>query len=321
MSRYRIRFAVFAVAVVLSVLSAVPAEAGRLEKGRDLKAVSAEGEDKFLVAVAQAKKLVNAGQTKAAQQAFEALKNDFPEIAGPDLDLFVKAEIYYCKEHFTRAVRNYNKLLTEYPKSRFSEAALDRQFAIGTAYLGGRKKTLLGIFKIKGYAEGVRIMEKITDRVGIDTQLGIKASVAVAESYEKREKYNEAYLKWWEISLEWETGQVGADALLGMARCKYAVYNRHPKHKRPFYDASCLNSAKSYYGRFKLLYPKDAKEIGVDEILSEIDEQLAYKQLSIARYYHATGHIQSANLYYDMVVSDWPDSKAAKEAKEMLVKK
>jgi len=164
-------------------------------------------------------------------------------------------------------------------------------------------------------------MEKITDRVGIDTQMGIKASVAVAENYEQRKKFNEAYLKWWEISLEWEMGPVGRDALLGMARNKHAVYNQHPEHKRTYYDASCLSSAKSYYGRFKLLYPIDAKEIGVDEILGEIDEQLAYKQLSIGRYYQRTGNRQSANLYYDMVVNNWPDSKAAEEAKEMLAKK
>ncbi|MBN2592100.1 MAG: hypothetical protein JXA81_01235, partial [Sedimentisphaerales bacterium] len=80
-------------------------------------------------------------------------------------------------------------------------------------------------------------------------------------------------------------------------------------------------SAKSYYGRFKLLYPADAKEIGVDEILSEIDEQLACKQLCIGRYYQRTGHIHSANLYFDMVVKDWPDSKAAGEAEELLSKK
>ena len=164
-------------------------------------------------------------------------------------------------------------------------------------------------------------MEKITDRVGLDTQLGIKASVDVAENYEQRKKFNEAFLKWWEISLEWEMGPVGADALLGMARNKHAVYNKPPEYKRTFYDASSLSSAKSYYGRFKLLYPKDAKEIGIDEILSEIDEQLAYKQLSIGRYYQKTGNRQSANLYYDMVVNDWPDSKAAEEAKEMLAKK
>ena len=321
MPEYRMRFVILTIAVVLSALSTASAGTWRLEKGRDFKAVSADGEDKFLVAVAEAKKLVNTGQAKDARKAYNAIKKDFPGIAGPDFDLFIKAEIYYCKVQFTRAFRSYDKLLTEYPKSGFREAALDRQFAIATAYLAGKKKVLLSIIKIKGYAEGIKIMEKITDRVGLDTQMGIKASIAVAENYEQRKLFNEAFLKWWEISLEWETGPVGRDALLGMARNKHAVYNKPPEHKRTFYDASSLNSAKSYYGRFKLLYPEDARKIGVDEILSEIDEQLAYKQLSIGRYYEKTGNRKSANLYYDMVVNDWPDTKAAEEAKEMLAKK
>jgi len=309
MPEYRMRFVIFAVAVLIMALPMASAGA------------SAESEDKFLAAVAKAKKSVDTGPTSAAREAYDAVKMDFPETAGPDFDIFVKAEIYYCKGRFSKAVRNYNKLLTEFPRSTLSDAALDREFAIATAYLAGRKKTLLGFIKIKGYAEGIRIMEKIAERVGLDTQMGINASVAVAENYEQRKKFNEAFLKWWEISLEWEAGPVGADALLGMARNKHAVYNKNPEYKRPFYDASCLNSAKSYYGRFKLLYPTDAKEIGVDEILSEIDEQLAYKQLSIGRYYQKTGNIQSANLYYDMVVSDWPGSKAAQKAKELLIKK
>ena len=305
----RIRFVICAVAVLLMALSATSAGA------------SAEGGDKFLAAVAEAKKFVETGPPSAAREAYDAIKMDFPETAGPDFDIFVKAEIYYCKNQFAKAVRNYNKMLTEFPKSELTDAALNREFAIAKAYLAGRKKTLLGFIKIKGYAEGIRIMEKIAERVGLDTQMGIDASVAIAKNYEQRQKFDEAFLKWWEISLEWETGPVGRDALLGMARNKRAVYNKYPEDKRPLYDASCLNSAKSYYGRFKLLYPKDAKEIGVDEILNEIDEQLAYKQLCIGRYYQRTGHIQSANLYFDMVVKDWPDSKAAEQAKELLSKK
>ncbi len=89
MLEYRIRFAGLAVALILSALSTVSADTWRLEKGRDWKAVSAEGKDKFLLTVAETKKLVNTGQTKAARKAFEALKRDFPEIAGPDLDIFI----------------------------------------------------------------------------------------------------------------------------------------------------------------------------------------------------------------------------------------
>lgn len=321
MPEYRMRFVILATAIVLSALPTALPDTWRLERGGDFKAVSSDGDDKFIIAVAEAKRFVDTGQASAARWAYDELKKDFPEVAGPEFDLYVKAEIFYCKGQFVKAVKSYNKLLTEHPNSKFTEAALDREFAIATAYLGGRKKTLLGFIKIKGYAEGIRIMEKITDRVGLDTQMGINASVAVAQNYEKRKKYNEAFLKWWEISLEWEMGPVGADSLLGMARCKYAVYNKPPKDKRPFYDASPLRSAKTYYERFTLLYPKNAKDIGVEEILSQIDEQLAYKQLSIGRYYDKTGNKQAANLYFDMVVSDWPDSKAAQEANELLTKK
>lgn len=305
----RMQISILFVAVVLSALST------------SVAGTPADTESEFLTAVAEASNSVETGHKRAVLKAYNAIRTDFPEIIGLDFDVFVKAEVYYCKGMFSKAVRNYNKLQNEYPRSKLIDASLDREFDIGTAYLAGRKKTLLGIIKIKGYAEGIRIMELITDRVGLDTEMGIKASVAVAKNYEQRKKFNEAYLKWWEISLEWETGPVGRDALLGMARNKFAVYNKHPVNKRTFYDSSCLSSAKSYYERFKLLYLGDAREIGVDEILKEIDEQLAYKQLSIGRYYQKTGKIQSANLYYDMVVNNWPDTSAAQQARELLAEK
>jgi tetratricopeptide (TPR) repeat protein len=322
MSKYRIQFIVLAVAVALSGPLTATADTWHLEKGRQWKPLSAEGKDKFLLAVAEAKRLVNTSQTRAARKAFDALKNDFPEIAGPDLDVFIKAELYYCRGKFSSASRSYEKLLKKHPESALREAALDRQFAIATAYLAGQKRTLLGIFKIKGYAEGIRIMEKINDpdRAGFDTPLGMRAAVATAEAREDKQEFSEAYLKWWEISLEWETGPIARDALLAMARCKRAVYNRHPEHRRPFYDASNLRTARTCYERYQLLYPEDAEEIGVDEILKEIDEQLALKELTVGQYYEAIGNEASANLYYEMVLNDWPGSKAAETAKEVLGK-
>ena len=321
MLEYRMRLIVLAAVAVLTALSAVSAEdTWRLGEDQDWKPVSADAKSKFLLAVAETKKLVNTGQTEAARKAFDKLKKDFPEIAAPDLDLFIEAELSFCKGKFTTAARTHNKLLIEYPQSQLRQAALDRQFAIATAFLAGRKRKVLRIFKIRGYAEGIRVMERITDRAGLGTPMGIKAAIAVAENYEKRGKFNEAFLKWWEISSQWETGQIGADALLGMARCKHAVYNNHPEHKRSQYDASSLSTAKSYYEKFQLLYPKDAEEIGIDQILNQINEQLAYKQFAISQYYQRTANRQAANLYYNMVKNNWPDSKVTKIAEEMLTK-
>ena len=402
MHKYKVLLMMLVV-VVLSSNSMVLADTWHLGKDQDWQTVS---KDKFLLAVAETKKLVNTGQAKAAGQAFEKLKKDFPEIVGPDLDIFIKAEMLFCKGKFTQAVDDYEKLIDNYPESKLRDAALGRQFEIATAFLGGQQITTLGVFKVpgysegmkimdriskqapdtpvgaeatvamaqkyeekgqftralriyerllteqphsdfrdqvmnrqyaiataylggqkkeifriiklKGYAEGVRIMEKITDRAGLDSQMGLNASIAVAEHYERKKDFNSAYLKWWEISSQYQAGKTGRDALLNMARCKHAAYNKHPEYKRPLYDSSSLSIAKSCYERFKLLYPGDPEQKNVEIKLEEINEQLAYKQFSIGQYYHRTGNRKSANLYFNMVINDWPGTKAAEMAKEIL---
>jgi len=285
------------------------AETWRLEKGQDWKPVDAQGKDRYLLEVARIKQLVNTGQTNAVRKAMAQLKKDFPQIAGPDLDAFIEGELLFCKGKFVKAVRSYDKFLAEFPDSEFYQAALDRQFAIATAFLAGRKIRVLGIFRIRGYASGERIMGKITDSTG-DAPIAVRAAVAVAESLERREKFEPAYHKWSQIASRWPGGQTGKDALLGMARCKHAAY-RGPK-----YNASNLVSAKSYYENFKLRYPEDAEKLGIEDKLEQINEQLAYKQFSIGRYYERTGSELPANLYYQVVTDSWPDSTAAKMAKE-----
>lgn len=311
MNRYGKRIVVGA--AVITLLSALPVmseETWRLERGEQWKAVSAE--DKYVLAVAEIKRMVNMGETKAVGKAIKQLKKDFPEVVGPDLDAFLAGEVRFCEGKLSKADRAYEKVLSEYPQSELYEAVLDRQFAIGTAYLGGRKRRVLGIFTMRRYAEGERIMEKISERRG-DSPISRRAALAVVESYEKREKFVDAFDKWSAISSRWPTGQIGKDALLGMARCKHAAY-RGPK-----YDSTHLLSAKSYYERFKLRYPREAQEMDIDGRLKQIDEQLAYKQFGVGEYYHKAGNKQAGNLYYQMVVDNWPESTAAKMAKERMI--
>lgn len=306
MSKYGMCLIVF----VLMLTGAVSAETWRLGQNEKWKVVS-DTQDKYMLAVAHVKKLVSEGKTEAVIKALEKLKTDFPEITGSDFDVFARGEVLFSRGNLAKAVRVYEKVLTEYPESRLYDAALDRQYSIARAFLDGQKKPMFKVFKIKGYAEGVKIMEKISDRAG-DAPIAVEASVAVSESYEKRGKYDLAYYKWSEIYTQWPTGLTGKNALLGMARSKHASY-RGPK-----YNAAELVSAKSYYENFKLRYPEDAKKADIDMRLKQIEEQLAYKHYSIARYYQQVGSKQSANLYYQMVIDSWPQSQAAIMAKEMM---
>jgi tetratricopeptide (TPR) repeat protein len=257
-SNQKIRLVVVAAVIALSIASVITADTQVSEQDQGHTPTSGRTKDEYLQAVAEARKLVDAGQATAAKKTFAQVKKDFGEIAGPDFDVFTKAELFYCKGKFTKASIRYNKLLTEFENTEFYDAALGRQFTIAKAFLAGRKKKVLIFFRISGYAEGISIMEHISDWAGLDDPngIGLQAAVATAESYEK----------------------------------------------------------------FKLLYPEDAQELSIDKIITEINEQLARKQLSIAKYYQKIGKRQAANLYCDMIIRELPDTEAAQTARKLLDK-
>lgn len=312
---------------LLSARSQSPNE----QQAQDFKPLSQQAQDsqdQSLMTVAHIKKLVDTGQCKEAQQAFEQLKTDFPEITvihSNDLDLFIQAEILRCRGKLSEAAGSFRKLLDEFPAGRFYDAALDRQFRIATAFLAGHKRPFLGIFKIKGYSLGVRLMEDISYRVPLDDPagMGTKAALAVAEHYQQRKMYEEAFHRWAEIHEQHGTNRLGKQALLEMAECRQALYKGHQYDTsdligRPLNPQSYYDSAKSSYEKFKRQYPQDADGFNVEKRLNEIDEQLAVKQFETGRYYQERGNMLSANLYYRMVVDRWPRTETAKTAAQML---
>lgn len=301
--------------LVLSLLLCgfVYGETWRLGGGNELNEVSSDKESRYLLAVAEIKQMVNMGKTEEVGKKVSKLKKEYPQLAGPDMDSFIKAEMFFSDGKFTKAGRAYEKFMKEYPESSLYEAVLDRQFAVGTAFLAGEKKHILKFFKIRGFAEGVKIMEQVSERAGKEP-IGVKAAVAIAVSFEKREKFEDAYQKWSEISTLWPTGEIRRDALLGMGRCKHADY------KGTDYDASSLVSARSYYNNFRSRYPDEAKKFEIDKKLGLIEEQLAYKNLKTGDYYLSVNNRQSANFYYQMVIDTWPKSTAGKMAKEKMKK-
>jgi len=280
-----------------------------LGKDQNWQPVPADERGRFLIEVAKAKQLVTSGKEKEATQALAKLKQDFPAIAGPDVNAFIAADLLYAKGKFTKAIPLFENFLNEYPTSPLYDAGIERIFQMGTALLAGYKVPLLKIFRVKGFEEGVKTMEKLADRTG-DAPIAQQALIAVAHHYEKRKKFREAYDTWADIASRWPTGELGKTALLSMAR------DLHSGYKGPRYDASGLASAKGYFQTYKLRYPESAAELKIDDVIKEIEEQLSYKQYNIGKYYQRTGSKTASNIYYTSVEDMWPGTIGAKMAQQ-----
>lgn len=264
--------------------------------------------------------LVDSGKKGASNQCAAQLKQDFPDIVELDLGMYLEAEMYLLKNKHLRAAKTFENMIEEYPNTELKPTTHQRLFKIGKTYLGGKKKVVLGFIRIAGHGEGVEILNKITDDIGLDdpNDLGLKSALAVAHSFESRKEHEEAYLKWLEISITWQRGELGKQALLGMAGNKHAAYTIHPEERQPLFDAANLKTAKTYYQKFVVTFPDEAKSLNIEKIIREIDQQMARKELSIGQFYQRTGQEQAANIYFNMVVETWPDTDAAQIARESV---
>ena len=298
----------------LGVLAIGAEKTWHLKEGSEWVDVSTEAEGEYLLAVAELKQYVATGQAVKAQKALANLKEKYPDIVGEDMEAFSKGEVFYAQKKFFKAFGQYNRFMDEFPKSALSEAALERQYEIARMFLYGQKKSVF-VFKLRAYEEAAGMVEQIAERTG-NAPIAKKAMKTLAQSYEDRKEFTEAYYRWSDVLDKWPSEQIGQEALLGMGR------NMHASYRGPKYDASMLETAKTHYKEFSTKYGlQKAQGQGIGEIISQIDEELANKQLDIALYYERTSSVTAANLYFQRIVEDWPGSAAARIAVNKLEKK
>ncbi len=300
--------------VMIAVLAGVlAADTWRLDQSGTITELGTDSQSQYLLDVADVKQLVTTGKVEHAQKGFANIKKKYPQTAGDDFDAFVRAEMLFARRKFEPASKQYDVFMNAHPQSPFYESALQRQYAIGRAFLNGQKKTVLGIFRIRDYEAGQEIMEKVADRAG-NAPIAQRAMLEISSSLEQRGEFEQAYLNWAEINTRWPTGDIGRDSLLGMAS------TMHDAYRGPYFDASMLASAQSYYQQFAGKYPGEANSLAVADRLIEINRQMAEKEYQVAKFYDKTYKFRAAKTYYNNVIEKWPDNKLAKSAQKALDK-
>lgn len=296
---------------VLTVAISYGAQTLRLDSQGQWQDLTNDPQGQYILALSDVKQKLASGSEGEALKALKQLKTDFQAIAGPDLDAYIEAETLYAKRNWSKSTKKFQEFVKNWPESPFYTSANERLFSIGTAYLRGQKRQVLWVLWLPAFDEGVKIMRDIADRAGTGP-IGLRSLTVLAETYEYKKRYPEAYEVWSEIADKWPTGQIGEKSLLRMAQCLHAAY-RGPK-----YDPSWLVSAKAYYEDYRSRYPDNARQINVDDTLGVIVEQQAYKNYWVAQYYDKTDHPWAADLYYQYVLDTWPDSRSAQMAQQAV---
>lgn len=219
-------------------------------------------------------------------------------------------ESFFERQWYWEAYEQF-EIVAEGATGELFRAALRREMDVARAFLAGKKRRVLKIFRLPAYDDGVKILDKIWERVP-GTRMGELALKLKADYFFKSGELQSAQDEYVHMTKEYPSGRYTRQSAMRAAEAAAAAFPGIAYDERPLLDA------QQRYQAVEKAYPDYAEEEHVADRLEGIRSQRAEKDLYIASWYERTGRRGAAEFYYRQIIKDWPDTLAETQARTRL---
>jgi outer membrane protein assembly factor BamD len=219
-----------------------------------------------------------------------------------------------CREgmrDFYKAFLSYQRAINKWPSHPRFEDMLERMFKIGNLFLAGERQKVWRIKTLPSMDKTVEIYEGLI-RAGPQSKWAPQAQFNIGLAREKQRAYDEAVLAYQKLidrypdSLQVETAyyQIGA---------AYANASR-----RAEYDKSAADKAVEAFQEYLARYPQGDKAMEAKRTMAKVRAEQARGLYEIARFYDKQKKSPAALIYYNDLITHFPDSKYTVVAKQRV---
>ena len=248
----------------------------------------------------------------ARQVVLNWLKRN-PRAPDRDRALFLLAEAYYQYGDRTRAFYHLDELMDTYGESRLYYPALEKQYQIADAYLRGYKNRLFGLPLLGAQEDGVEMLFRIQER-SPGSPLAERSLLRTADHYYDTAQYDLAADAYGFYARRYPRSPLIARVQLRRAFAALAQF------RGLNYDATPLVDAKAQLEAYRTAHPESAEQENVTAVIERINATLAAKLYNTAAFYRRTHEPRAAAYTYRYLVSRYPDSREAQQARGQLEK-
>lgn len=231
------------------------------------------------------------------------------------------------------ALRDYERVINDFPGSDVFIKALEREHQIGKAYLTGLKRRIFWIRLDSGAELGQEILIRVCERLP-GSNLAEQALLDLIEYYYRKPDLKFAATAC-RIYLGWIRGDETSLADLGGIEPVTHPEGKNEMYARmrliqstvlrfagPRYNAAPLEDAKLLIEQFARDYPNEAERTGIgDAMAARVDELLAQQMLETAQWYSRRGDNVAARYTYRKLVRKYRPTVAASQALDILTRK
>lgn len=285
--------------------------------------------------IAQARVQISKGETSEARRALDAFIEDEANATSEYLPeaYLLRGDAKLARGREENALRDYEVVIKEHIGSEVFVSALEREHAIGKAYLNGLKRRLFWMRIDSGEALGQEILIRVCQRLP-GSRLAEQSLMDLLDFYYRKPDLKAA-AECCRIYLGWVRKDDGAlSDLAGLTELSRPK-GRHEmfakmrliqasvlQFRGPRYNAAPLEDAKLLIDQFAAEYPNEAERTGIGDAMSaRVDELLAMQMLETSRWYMRRGDEPSARYTLRKLARKFPQTVASSDALNILREK
>jgi outer membrane protein assembly factor BamD (BamD/ComL family) len=290
---------------------------------------------------ASAKVLFNRGDYNDAERVYHWLASRAQKEKNPDIYeecLFMEGECQYAQRRYPSARESYEKLIKDFPSSRYRSEAVQRQFAIAEYWLNDTRQEmrdrergesswrtwatlggltqLVHIEKEKPTFDEEGHAQKACEAIYVQDPAGSLAPQALYRAGGVsffRERYDESDTYYSMLVDQYPKSALAPAAL------ELAIQSKVSQVRGPDYDSKKLVEARQLVDTALRSYPElNEKRDTLERTLVSINEQQAEKDYNIAEFYRRTHHPGAAYFYYEIVRRRYAGSPWAAKATDRM---
>lgn len=254
-----------------------------------------------------------------AGRRYEEAGGYWPESALQEDASFMAAECYFYIDYYKHANQIYKEMLKEYPNTRHLDKIQAKRFQIARYWLDEDFKDKQGFFDFNFVDKSMPFNSRFTEAIAIldkirhddpTSQMADDATMLVAESYFKNEKYDRAHETLKDLVTVFPESEHQFIANYMMVQCKFLLY------RGPEYSGIYLDDGEKQIKDIRRQFPQQSQQY--DAQISKWARQFRYMQAErqwwIAKFYEGKDEIGAARYYYQKVAQQYPDTPFASRA-------
>lgn len=209
------------------------------------------------------------------------------------------------------AFQNYQKAIDNFPHIGNIDEIIAREFNIGNIYADKENPKVLGADILTSTDRAIEIFKNVVDNAPFG-KLADEAQYRMGEVLKEAQRYDEATVAFQRLVDDYQTSKFADKAKYEVAYCAYMA------SLQPAYDAAPTDRAIKAFKEFTEEHKDSELTKEADKTIQRLKDKSAEKSMMTARFYESQKRYPSAIIYYQDVMTRFPDSSQAPEARAKI---